>query len=371
MNRRNLWIIGLVVTIVLIVVYFYAGDNVETDNETIKVGVITPLTGFTQESGQNVKKGLELGKEKLAEEGIKIDLIYQDDECSPTKAVSAYNSLILDPDVKIITGFVCSGSILPLAPLVEGTDVYLLGTTTSSPLVSNAGENIYRVAPNDKEDALIQYSFISSRFDKGTKVGVVYINNDYGVALKDVLIKELGDNGYTVIQDSFNFGTSDFKTILSKLKSQNVDVISFVGYPENSPIFLKQKKELSINAPVIGSWGTLSGEFFNPKNSDLLKEYYVVFFGRDNLVGSEFYESYKTKYNEEPVFYADFGYDSILVIGEIIKDKGKVYKNSLQNVEIENGSTGPISFDENGDRIGIVTKLFKFEEGKLVCEFNC
>ena len=38
MDKKTLWIIGIIGVIILLGIYFYAGNNVRTSEETIKIG---------------------------------------------------------------------------------------------------------------------------------------------------------------------------------------------------------------------------------------------------------------------------------------------------------------------------------------------
>jgi len=364
-KKITLGIIGITILIVFLSQSLIFGHSVQEKSDTIKIGVITPLTGFTAESGQNVKKGLELGREYVEQrDGVKIEFVYEDGQCLGTESLNAYNKLNLDEDIQVITGFVCSSEVLPIAHLLE--DKYLIPTTSSSPLISDASENIFRVAPNDKEDAMIHHNYIKDHYNKEDTIGVVYINNDYGVAIKDILVSELEKSGYDTEIEAFNFGTGDFKSILTKLKSKDVKVISFIGYPENSMIFLKEVKELNMDVQILGSWATLSDEFFKIENQDLLENYLVTYFGESS---SEFESLYRKKYNEDPVVYSDFAFDSVLVISELVKNND-VSANSFSEINIEKGATGSISFDSKGDRKGLETSLYKIIDQELVKSYR-
>jgi branched-chain amino acid transport system substrate-binding protein len=245
-----------------------------------------------------------------------------------------------------------------------------LVSVASSPLIANSSEWLYRSGINDKHDALIQRDYILENYDSSDKIGIVYINNDYGVAIKNILEEELKLEGYSIETESFNFGTSDFRTIINKFKNRDVKVISFVGYPENSPIFLRQIIELDFNGKILGSMGTISDEFFKLENEDLTKNYLVVFFGKMELEDTIFYSRFKERYGMSPTVYSDFAFDSMLVIGKLL-EQGEISKNSFENVFIENAATGYIGFDNLREREGLETSLARFERGKLICEFGC
>ena len=252
--------------------------------------------------------------------------------------------------------------------MLKNSDKILIPSIASSPLISDASDKIFRVSPNDKEDALLHFNYIKDNYGLNSVVGIIYINNDYGVAIKDILKRELVLAGYEVELEPFNFGDSDFRTVIQKFKSMKAEIISFIGYPENSVLFLKQAHELRLNKKILGSFGTFSDEFFKLENQFFAEDYLVTFFGGTS---SKFKELFREKYNQEPVTFSDFGFDSMLVLAELYK-KGKdnLYER-IQLISIKGGATGKISFDKKGDRVGLKAGLYSITEQNLICEFNC
>ena len=81
--------------------------------DTIKIGVVTPLSGTYAGIGQQVKWGLDLAtKEVNAKGGIigrEIELIYENSEANPAVAVQKAEKLFEVSKVDFLTGTVNSG----------------------------------------------------------------------------------------------------------------------------------------------------------------------------------------------------------------------------------------------------------------------
>lgn len=357
------------ITLILLSTLFVVGCTESSKEEAgVKVGVIMPLSGPTVEAGQNIRKGLELGQDYvLSTQDINIEFIYEDGKCSGSEALSSYNKLKQNEEIKILTGFACSSEVLSIAPLLEEDDTYVVPITASSPLISDASGNIFRVSPNDKQDALLHSKYISETQKTGKKIGIIYLKNDYGVAIRNILVRDLDNRGYITKEESFTYGESNFRDIIIKMQHNEVEMISFIGYPENSLLFLQSMAEANYAIPVLGSWGTLSDEFFRKDNEDLLTNYLVTYFGG---YSKKFETMYEHKYNENPPIYSDFAFDSVLVIAQAHELNGML-GDSFSNTHIQDGATGSISFDKKGDRLGLHTSLYKIKDGRLECEFSC
>ena len=82
----------------------------------------------------------------------------------------------------------------------------------------------------------------------------------------------------------------------------------------------------------------------------------------------KFLDAYKAKFNVDPIIYAPFTYDSANLLIEAMKkanspDPAK-YLPELQKISF-NGATGPIAFDEKGDRKDAEITMFVMKGGKL------
>ena len=82
----------------------------------------------------------------------------------------------------------------------------------------------------------------------------------------------------------------------------------------------------------------------------------------------KFLDAYKQKFNIEPILYAPFTYDATNALIEAMKKADsadpKVYLPELQKLSFS-GSTGPIAFDDKGDRKDAEITIFTMKGGKI------
>lgn len=86
--------------------------------ENIKIGIILPLSGLLSEYGISSKNGFELAKKENPELFKNIKFVYEDIQYSPSLAISAYNKLRMDENVKLIYNWGANTSAV-LTPLAE------------------------------------------------------------------------------------------------------------------------------------------------------------------------------------------------------------------------------------------------------------
>jgi len=210
--------------------------------EEIKIGVMTPLTGESAKYGQDIKRGYDLATEEINEkggiQGKKLLLIYEDDEGKPDKAVSAAQKLIQRDKVSVILGALWSSPTLAVAPIAEKNKVVLLSSGSSSPKITDAGDYIFR---NEISEAYGAKESAKLYFNAGfKKIATIYINNDYGIGVRDItkeIYEQLG--GVVTTSEAFEQDEKDFRTQLLKIKETNPEAILIVSYKE-AILILKQ-----------------------------------------------------------------------------------------------------------------------------------
>ncbi len=339
---------------------------------TYKIGVMLPLTGDMAQLGQPssnaIKMAVDDANEKGGIKGHQIELVVEDTKCNPKEASTAATKLISIDKVIAILGEFCSSATLAAVPIAENAKIPMISPASSNYKISDAGDYIFRTFPSDalqgKEGARIVTNM------QYRKIALFYINNDYGIGLKDVFVNKLKDlDAEAIVVEQHNQGDTDFKTQLSKIKAAKPQAIYLVTHPAEGALILKQAKELGIKLPIIGT-ETLKDESFVKLASDSAEGIMMTFSRIDKTSDSykKFEEEYKKYYNEEPSAYSPEAYDavnSLVKAIEISDGSSKGIKNALYTIQNYQGASGTISFDENGD-VEKKYNLFKVEKGKFV-----
>src|SRR5690348_17301091 len=103
----------LLVGAAVVGIAFAAGAEAQ---ETIKIGVIQPLTGSVAYNGTTDVNGSRLAmEERNAKGGVlgkKVELVIEDGVCNPAKSVNAAEKLIQRDKVVALSGAFCSSATL-------------------------------------------------------------------------------------------------------------------------------------------------------------------------------------------------------------------------------------------------------------------
>ncbi|MBT3405754.1 ABC transporter substrate-binding protein [Candidatus Woesearchaeota archaeon] len=338
--------------------------------DAIKIGFIGPLTGGASMWGTNAREGVLLAAEEInAEGGVHgrpIELIFEDSKAEPKEATNAMNKLVNVDKVQAIVGAIASSCTLAIAPMAEVSKVVLLSPGSSNPRVSEAGEYVFRDWPSDALQGvkLADYAYKTASY---RTVAISYVNNDYGVGVKDAFTNSFEALGGKIVGvESHEQDATDQRSELSKLKATNPDALFFPGYPVDAAHGVKQAREMGWNVPVFGP--------------EIFEDPSVIEIAGDSVEGvaytrplvetsSSFATAYENKFDREPGIVADNAYDALKLIVESMKlvgTSGEQIKNGLHVVgQNYRGASGTITFDSNGD-IDKPFALNKIENGEFV-----
>jgi branched-chain amino acid transport system substrate-binding protein len=340
------------------------GENVK---EPIIIGVVGPFTGDGAMYGDATVGGIKLAiKEINAAGGVNgrmLEVIYEDDKCSPTEGTSAFTKLVRIDDVDVIVGPVCSGVAAAGVPIAQASGTPVIITAASAPGLAKGDDSIFRVYPSDafqgKFDAEYAYDTLGAR-----NVAIIYTQNAWGQGIHDVFVErftELG--GKIVVDEGFAQGTTDVRTAVAKLQTQQPDVIITPVWPSTATALLKQLQEADVTQQVIGGDAWDTQELHQLPVADGAR-YTVTSYG----LPEEFKARVRTVSDKEQNVVTPFAYDAVKLYAHIAAQVGTekaAVVEALKTVEYD-GISGRITFDENGDLSSAGFQVKEIRDGKAV-----
>lgn len=364
----------LIALVIVAGIYFYVQRNGQKDDESIKIGVIIPITGSGADQGEWVKRGLELAVDEInKDKRHKLDLIFEDSKGEPKEAVSIYKKLRAINKIPIVITW-GSGVGIALTPLVNQDGVIQMGVATAAPDYSTPGDFTFRNFPSAIQEAKYLSSALIKNLNKDKDaVAIIKINNDYGVGVADAFKKNYQrEGGYILVEETFEPNAVDFRTLLTKIKNFNPKIIYLATYPKEGALLIKQARDLSIGSQFIASVAILgSKELFNLTGNaidGLIVISPLSFQNSSDAFGNRFFNKFREKL-EPQNFYSIRSYDALMVISFVIEECKKLdtecFKRGLLKVKNYPGVGGNITFDANGDVLSDFT-LIKVKNGRFV-----
>ncbi len=346
--------------------------------DTIKIGLLAPITGAYASEGQGMKQVLELltadVNAKGGIQGKMITLVTEDDGSDPRTAALAANKLISQGVVAVIGTYGSSVTEPTQGILDESGIVQIANGATAIRLTEKGLKMFFRTCPRDDEQAKVAAQTIAKLGYK--KIAILHDNSTYAKGLAEET-RGLLKGAQIVFFDALTPGENDYSTILTKLKQAAPDVVFFTGYYKEAGSLLRQKKEMGFNVPFIGGDATNNTDVVKIAGVAAAAGFYFISapLPQDLPTAKAFIDQFKKKYGAEPnSIYPVLAGDGLNVVVAALKGTkggnsaqiGAYLHNKLKDFQ---GLTGKISFNAKGDRVGEVYRAYKVDaKGKFIMQ---
>jgi len=283
----------------------------------LKVALCVPITGESAKSGAGIRDTALMAFEDIGYMigDYAIDLRIVDITTDPEKGALALEQAIVRDNVEVaILGWYTSVSMACMDVSVKYQIPYYYNNGAGTSLdekwrTDPEKYNIYigKTWPPTDFLSVIYVDLLNDATAAGTwsprnnKIAIYGGDNDWGRSVAGDLAQGFTNIGWDkVFEDYFPEGATDFYAMLSKIKASDASLVAgTASSPASMAAFLKQARELEINAIIIadgfsenGEWYSLTGDAAN-----YVIDCRPVFF---NEAGFEFNRRFQEKYGYAP-----------------------------------------------------------------------
>ena len=344
--------LGLAAAMAVSVLSLHAAD-------TIKIGVTAPLTGPAAESGKYQVQGAQLAVKEINKAGgilgKQVELVVEDDQTTNPGIVLSFSKLAGDKDIPAFIGSIRSTQVMAMAPevLKLGKPVLIGGT---DPALTHMGNPwLFRFRPNDGYSARVIADYGVNTLGK-KKWAIVASTDAFGTGGKDALVAALKTMGITpVLVQGYTNDSKDFTAVVLAIKRSGADVMaSYMTFETDLGIFAKQRRELGVDIPWIGSPSITATTALRLAGPALNGTFGVADFNRDSSPSAKAYAAeYVAAYKTRPDLFSSWPYDAMHILAMAINNAKSLDPEKIRQaiLAIKNyqGAEGTYNFDKNGD----------------------
>ena len=356
--------------------------------QTIKIGVIEPLTGPFAASGNYVTNGAKIAADEInAKGGVlgqKIELVIEDNKSNPTEAASVAEKLMVRDKVPVLMGAWGSSLTLAVMPKLMEYKVPMLVETSSSGKITTSGNPyIFRISPPSAVEAVAFAKIVDKLHIK--KADFLVINNDWGLGTAQDFSKMFKEHGITVgMVETMDQAAQDMSAQLAKFKNSDADTLIVTSAVEQLTLVFKQAAALGLKKQIITTGGSQNpDQLIDQAGTEVNGTLHLTTFAPwvpevspDPEATKNFIAEWKKRgFQFAGVTESFRGYDGIRTIAAAIQKAGKAdpeaIRQALWQLDIT-GLNGKIKFTkagpdgkESGQSIPTVY-LIKIENGKVV-----
>jgi branched-chain amino acid transport system substrate-binding protein len=348
--------------------------------ETIKVGIILPLTGAQAAFGEIEKNSFEMALEEINAaggiKGKKLELIFEDDTGKPEVARSAAEKLINKDKVVMLGGGYGSSETFAIAGVAQQSRMpFLVNTGSADKITEQKWDYVFRLNPPASDYPEGLESFLTEVARPKT-AAILYEDSNFGTSSSKSFEETCERLGIKVlVKEGYSKGGVDFKPLLVKVKQANPDLIYMISYVMDAALLMNQSMELRL-APKLfvgGGAGFTLPEF--QKNAD--KAANMVFSATlwyQTLPypgAKEYFDKYVKKHGKETEYHGAEAHAAAHVIADTLKRAKSLSPDDLRQALSETDMKtvfGPvkfISYRKMTNQNKLPTYLVQWIDGKL------
>ncbi len=350
--------------------------------DTLKIGLMAPMTGSWASEGQEMKQILDLlAKELNGKGGLlgkQVEVVAEDDAGDPRTASLAAQRLATQGVVAVVGTYGSSITEASQTIYDEGEILQIANGSTAVRLTEKGLRYFFRTCPRDDEQGRVAAQTLQKMGLK--KVALLHDNTSYSKGLAEEAKALLAKAGTEVVFfDALTPGERDYTAILTKLKAAGPEGVFFTGYYPEAGLLLRQKKEMNWAVPFLGGDATNNPDLVKIAGAGAAEGFYFlsppVPQDLPDAKAKAFLASYAKAYGAAPgSIWAVLAGDGFLAVAEGIEG-AKATKAAAVSAYLKkdlkdfSGLTGKIAFNDKGDRVGEVYKVYRVDAaGKFVLQ---
>lgn len=368
----------LSISVLILTVCIVSLGVMAADKLPVVIGLQAPITGAAAIEGEMAKQSVEIAAQMINEkggilDGRMIEIRVADDGCQPKAGALAAMKLISQKDIVAAIQTYGSSVTQPASDIYEKfKKVNIAYGATVTGLTERGLKYFFRTCGRTDTQGAFFADEVVPLFN-AKKVAIMHDNQTFSLGLAEdtrTALKSKIDAGEVelVFFDAITPGESDYTVPLTKLRETNPDIFYFTGYFPEAGLIIRQARDIGITAVFVGGDAAINEDFINIAGLEYAagcyqtQEALIEYFTNPEAVA--FKEAYMAKYNTLPSSpWSVYAADALCVLAEAIDKSGStdsdVIADYLRNKMDKFPSiTGPISFDEIGDRVGTGINLY-------------
>lgn len=361
-----------------------ASSSASASGDTIKVGLLAPLTGDVSVYGIAVANGANLYIKQLNEaggiNGKQVEVVEMDEQGDATQAVTCFTQMV-DQGITALIGDVTTTPTLAVVAETQDYNMPMVTASATAEAVTYDAEtdtvysNVFRTTFTDPFQGIKMADYATDKLGYARAAVIYQLGADYNEGLATNFESEFAANGGEIVaSETYSAGDVDFRTQLTTILAANPDVVYCPNYYEDVGQILSQATDVGLTVPFLGGdgWDGVT-QYATAEQLD------GCYFCANYATGSnpDFESAYEAEYGESyPNGFSPLGYDAALTVCgglQAAEDAGlepgtDEYKQAVID-GIKNGSfegvTGSFTFDEYNNPVKTAA-ILTFENGEAV-----
>lgn len=302
----------------------------------IKIGHLTPMTGFLGALGEYAVQGIKMAAEEInaagGVNGRPIDLLTED-SVNPQVASSKAQRMIERDGVALLCGEISSASALTISQVAARNKKLFLSIGARSDTLRGKDCNRYTFHVDIPVTVMVKavgQALLRDRMVQGKKIFSLTSDYLFGHDLAKVAKAFYAANGATSVGDELvATDLTDFSPFLLKIRQARPDVVSTNLGGNQVTNFVKQYAEFGLPYPVVG-FNLNTADAWAAGEGNLGGTWPTVWHHELKTPGTQaFVAAFQKKYNRIPENHAWIEYVSLKILAQAMRETKGVDTDKL------------------------------------------
>lgn len=350
-NKKWFIILGIVALLAIFMIVLFNNKHHEENDNEIKIGVLSFLTGDYANIGNDLVKGASVFLDTNLQSGKKIVLIVEDGKGTAKDSFLALQRLLQKkPKAIIVAG---DYQVPAVAKSLNENQIPAIATIVGngSFLKDNTKQWVFRDWLPISQIANTMANYVI-QCGKYKQIAILYVDSEWGHEAQDSFTVEANGKIKIVACQSYSVGIRDLRPQIASILSKKPDAIYLSGYGPSYISAVNQIREAS-KIDII-----TETSINNPETKKHIKDFSNIYFSDsgfnldENETSRKFKQWYYKKYGNYPTIYAAFGYDAMHLLVSAIdqSDMSNIsIRNQLKNIKGFDSLNGHVTFLPDGN----------------------
>ena len=368
--RSSISALVLALTSIIVIGIAGAQELLAQEKQEVKIGAILPLTGVISSVGEAMQRGLQMAAGDAKH--ISVKLIVEDDAtANRTKAVSSAKKLASVDKVDIVFNAYAS-TVSAFASVLKNADVPCLVLWDSNRSLQKLGSHIIGFGFENELAGEDMADFSRHKLNHKS-VGIVSFHDEWSeviTAAFEARFKESG--GRIALHEQVSGDTTDFRTVMTRLKSLKPDAVYLPLYGIGLQSAIKQARAVHFEGEILTADSFVDADI-SATHGASEGMYLTQIWLRDN----DFARKYESRFGKAEISGANLGYvalayDAVMLVDALaakIRQSGAAVTSETLMKQIPNfsfsGVLGTTVFSSHNS-LERREKILQVREGHLV-----
>lgn len=334
----------------------------EASGDPIKIGVIAPVTGDRAEGGTSVWLSFDLAIRDInAKGGVlgrQVEIVREDSKGDSKEAVELAKKMVDNKEICAVLGPMTSAEAIACSPIFDEGGLVELAPVASNNEYAVMSPWSFTVAGRQSAEMPYFVEKILSEYVGTKSVGIIYVNDDWGVSSIDSLMPACEKYGIEVTTaENFAAGEKDFTAILTKIRQTNPETLVLMTQAAEGSLMLNQVAAMGWDVNCVGVGAMYSDQVIllaGDKANGLIAPS-CFFLAEDDKLAWDFATRFEKEAGFKPTVHGPLSYDAATVLCDAIERAGstdrEAIREALQTTKGFKGLAGDYEFTEDGDMI--------------------